>query len=480
MPAKNLNTPLNWTRRDFIKASGGCGALTSATFLSTLMNLQLTKTAMAAAGDLSGYKALVCVFHHGGNDSFNMLAPYDDGEYTDYASIRGGLALSKDPTAEAPLGELLPINGPGGRLLGVHYGMPEFQRLYNQGKLAFLSNVGSLIGPTTLQDYRNKSELPLGLFSHSDEQRHWQTCVPQSRTQITGWAGRMSDMITDTVNSNPAVSMNIAVGFMNILQAGDNVIPYVIHRTAGAQLLNGYNGTGAYNRILTKTTDSLLEQTFTDLLEQAHTNRSRSAIDAAIEFNNAVNSITLNTVFPSNSIGQQLEMTAKTIAARETLGQTRQIFLVERGGWDHHANLKTSQAGMLPEISQALAAFSAATEELGVDADVTTFSISDFSRTLSQNGSNGSDHGWGANHYIMGGAVNGGTIYGNYPDSLAAGNPLDVGRGRLIPTTAVDQYAAELALWFGMQNDSDLETILPNIRNFYASDSSAAPLGFMA
>ena len=173
-------------------------------------------------------------------------------------------------------------------------------------------------------------------------------------------------------------------------------------------------------------------------------------------------------------------MTAKTIAARQTLGQTRQIFLVERGGWDHHSNLKTNQRNMLPEISQALAAFYAATEELGVETDVTTFSISDFARTLSQNGSNGSDHAWGANHYVMGGAVKGGSVYGDYPQSLAAGNPLDVGRGRLIPTTAVDQYAAELALWFGMQNNGDLETVLPNIRNFYASGASASPLGFMA
>ena len=224
MRDQNLNNPLNWTRRDFVKASGGCGALTSATFLSTLLNLQLTKTAMAAAGDLSGYKALVCVFHHGGNDSFNMLAPYDDA---DYAAVRGGLALSKVDD------ELLSISGPSGRQFGIHHGMPEFQQLYNDEKLAFLSNVGSLIGPTTKQDYTSQTGLPLGLFSHSDEQRHWQTCVPQSRTQITGWAGRMADMITDTVNSNPTVSMNIAVGFMNILQAGDSVIPYVIDRIGG-------------------------------------------------------------------------------------------------------------------------------------------------------------------------------------------------------------------------------------------------------
>ncbi len=479
MRDQDLNNPLNWTRRDFLKASGGCGALTSATFLSTLLNLQLTKTAMAAADGLDGYKALVCVFHHGGNDSFNMLAPYDDAEYADYAEVRGGLALSKEATAEAPDGELLPIMDSSGRQFGIHHGMPEFQQLYDDNKLAFLSNVGSLIAPTSIDDYASQTGLPLGLFSHSDEQRHWQTCVPQSRTQITGWAGRMADMITDNVNSNPVVSMNIAVGSMNILQAGDNVIPYVIHRTGGAQLLSGYNAAGAYNRILTKTTNSLLEQTFTDLLEQTHANRSRSAIDAAIEFNNAVNSITLETVFPATSIGQQLEMTAKTIAARQALGQKRQIFLVERGGWDHHSNLKTNQANMLPEISQALAAFSTATQELMVESDVTTFSVSDFSRTLTQNGSNGSDHAWGANHYVMGGAVKGGSVYGDYPLSLAAGNPLDVGRGRLIPTTAVDQYAAELALWFGMQNDGELEAILPNIRNFFASGGSTGPLGFM-
>lgn len=474
---KNIPALSNLTRRHFMK--GTCGAMTSTSFLSTLMNLQATKTAVAAASNFTDYKALVCVFHHGGNDSFNMLAPYDDGEYNDYVSVRSGLALSKDPTANAPEGELLSVMGPGGRKFGVHHGMPEFKQLYDTGKLAFVSNVGSLIQPTTLQDYRSQSGLPLGLFSHSDEQRHWQTCVPQSRTQITGWAGRMADMLNDQVNSNPAVSMNIAVGHNNILQVGDNVIPYVISHRGGAQLVSGYNGTNTFNRIMTRAIDSQLQQIYTDLLEQAYASRSRNAIDAALEFNQAVNSVMLSTQFPDTSLGHQLMMTAKTIAARQQLGQTRQIFLVERGGWDHHSNLKNSQAAMLPEVSQALSAFYAATEELKVAAEVTTFSISDFSRTLTQNGSNGSDHAWGANHYVMGGAVQGGSIYGDYPTSLAQGNPLDVGRGRLIPTTSVDQYAAELAMWFGIGNGADLESILPNIRNFHSAGSSTSPLGFL-
>lgn len=469
------SNPLNdkdWTRRNFLKASGGCSALTSATFLSTLVNLQLTKSAVAAAGDTSGYKALVCLFQHGGNDSFNMLAPYEGQEYADYQAIRTGLALSNSAGED---GEMDPISDPrSGRQFGVHRAMSEVRDLYNEGNLAFLANVGSLIGPTSMDEYRARTNLPVGLFSHSDEQRHWQTCVPQSRTQITGWAGRMADMMTDTVNSNAKVSMNISVGLVNILQAGENVVPYVINRTQGAQVLHGYNEGGVYNNILTQATDSLLSETFTDLLEQAHATRRRNSIDAASEFNAAINSITLNTVFPSTSLGQQLEMTAKTIAARQALGQNRQIFLVERGGWDHHSNLKNNQSNMLPEVSQALKAFFDATVELQCQNEVTTFTISDFARTLTQNGSNGSDHAWGSNVCIMGGSVNGGNVWGDYPLSLnPAVNNIDVGRGRLIPTTAVDQYAAEMARWFGV-SDTDLPTILPNLGNF-----DGTPLGIL-
>lgn len=459
------------TRRKFLRFSGGCAALSSAPLLSTLLGLQMTKTAVAAAHSLSGYKALVCINLSGGNDSFNMLVPREASEYNDYATIRDNLAL--------PRQQLLPILDTSGRQFGLHPQIPELANLYSQGKLAFLANVGNLITPTTLPDYEsNKQGLPVGLFSHSDQQKHWQTSIPQSRQQLTGWAGRMADAITDTVNARTSVPMNIALNSTNILQTGDTVVPYVVG-TGGAAQLSAYGGQSPWARMLTGVTDGMLGQAYEDLLEKTHAQKRRTSIDAAIQFNNATDGITIKTQFPDSSLGSQLGLVAKAIAARSGLGQSRQIFFVSIGSWDHHSDLLNQHGRKLAQLSAALKAFSDATAELGVENDVTTFTISDFGRTLTSNG-DGSDHGWGGNQIIMGGSVSGGQIYGKYPTSLALGNPLDTGRGRLIPTTSVDEYSAELATWFGVGNDASLELILPNIRNFYASGVNQRPIGFLA
>jgi uncharacterized protein (DUF1501 family) len=449
--------------------SGGCAALTSASLLSSVLNLSLTRSALAQVGGLGGYKALVCLFLRGGADTFNVLAPCEPSEYADYASVRGNLALAH--------GDLLPISDSEGRQFGIHPGMTEVRDLYQDGNLAFLANVGSLVAPTDRGTYDARANLPLGLFSHPDQQRHWQTSVPQSRNQITGWAGRMADALTDSANSNPTISMNLALNRVNILQTGDDVIPYVI-RTNGASTLSGYGSTNTLDRILTRSTDSLLEQTYADLLEKTHAGIRRNSIDAALAFNAATSAIQLSTVFPATNVGNQLEMVARSIGAHGDLGQTRQIFFVERGGWDHHDEMLNNQANMLPEVSAALRAFYDATVELGVADDVVLFTISDFARTLTSNG-NGSDHAWGANHWMMGRGVRGGDVYGAYPTSLALGNPLDLGRGILIPTTSTAAYYAELAQWFGIPNDATMEVVLPNIRNFHPSGSATPPIGFM-
>ncbi len=459
-------------RRDFLRLSGGCAALSSTSLLSTLVNLKLTNTAAAAAasgGDLSGYKALVCIFFLGGYDSYNVLAPYEQNEYNDYLSARTNLAL--------PRADLLQIADRSGRSFGVHPGMTEVRDLYNQQNLAFVSNVGSLVFPT------NKSNLatvqkPLGLYSHSDLIQHWQTCVPQTRSQVTGWGGRMADMITDTVNQNPSVAMNIALGALNTFETGNTIVPYVVQQT-GATPLSGYGSSGTgLNGLYTKFTDDMLSEQYGDLLEKSFSETRRTSIDGAIGFNNATSSVNLNTVFPETTLAQNLQMVAKTIGARNQLQQSRQIFFVSIGGWDHHDEVLGRQAGMLPMVSQAMKAFYDATVELGVANEVTTFTASDFARTLSSNG-NGSDHAWGGNHMVMGGSVAGGNVYGEYPTTLAPGNDWDTGRGRLIPTTSVDEYNADLACWFGLPNDNTLEEILPNIRNFYASGTLDPAVGFM-
>ncbi len=469
MKHNNLNNSFpTLDRRTFMKLSGGCAALSSTSLLSTLLNLKLTNAAVAD-GDTSGYKALVCVFLLGGIDSYNILTPYQGTEYTDYVAARTNLALTQ--------AQMLPVVTDG-RTLGMHARMPEIHDLYNQGKAAFVANVGSLVEPTTKQNY-NQARKPLGLYSHSDLVEHWQTSVPQSRSQLSGWGGRMADMLTSTANQNRTVSMNIALGSLNLFETGVNVTPYVIQNN-GATTLSGFPNTST-NRdgIFTRFTNDALSQSYGDLLEKSYANIRKNSIQAAIDFNAATSAINLAPlVFPNTSLSNQLLMVAKTIGARATLGQSRQIFFVSVGGWDHHANLLGLQNNLLPQVSQALKVFYDATVQLGVADSVTAFTCSDFARTLSSNG-DGSDHAWGGNHIVVGGAVRGGKVYGQYPTSLAPNNSLDMGRGRLIPTTSVDHYNGELARWFGIPNDSSLVDILPNIRNFYSSSSTAGPLGFL-
>lgn len=457
------------SRRHFIRRAGALAALSSTPMLSSLLTLGTTRAAAAQAG-AEGYKALVCVFLSGGNDSFNMLAPYDTSEYNDYAAVRNDLALAKS--------SLLKVTNSDGRNFGIHPGMPEMRQLYQQGKLGFLANVGSLVAPTDLESFESKLKLPVGLFSHADQERHWHSAAPQSRVPVSGWAGRMADALTQSSNLNPAVSMNIALNTLNLFQTGATVMPYVIEEN-GATALSGYQGTGPRGRILTNTTDSMLGATYTNPLKMQHAALGANSIAAATDFNYALDNVDLWTQFPATGLGDKLAVVAKTIAAHQALGQTRQVFFVEMPGWDHHDDLLGKQALMLPELSGALKAFYDATEELGIAGDVTTFTASDFGRTLTSNGA-GSDHGWGGNQIVMGGSVAGGRVHGHYPTSLALGNPLDTGRGRLIPTTSIDEFSAELAMWFGIPNDSELEVVLPNIRNFYAGGSDAPPIGFMA
>jgi uncharacterized protein (DUF1501 family) len=465
------------TRRNVLKGvAAGCAAMSQTAALSTLFNLTMTQAA-AAAVDTSRYKALVCLFLHGGIDSYNLLLPTDAGPYADYQTARGILAL--DSTLTHPISD--PTDG---RAYGLHPGAAELQALYNTNNLAFVANVGSLLDPVDQNNYGNGARLPLGLFSHSDQQRHWQTATPQSRTQITGWLGRCADAMDELANNNPFIPMNIAVDQLNILQTGDTITPYVVSNSSGAVVLSGYGNSNAMDAILTASTDNYLNQSYSDLLKDTFAIQRRGAIDAAVAYNEATSAVQFSAgveaILGSSNIGRQLRQVARAIGAHGLLDQDRQVFYVDRGGWDHHTGLLNAQGNMIPDISATLAAFYQATVELGMANEVVTFTASDFARTLNGNSNAGSDHAWGGNHVVMGGAVNGGRLYGTYPDSLAPGNALDIGRGRLIPTTSVDALAADLAMWFGIPNDSTLETILPNIRNFYSAGSATGPLGMIA
>lgn len=456
------------SRRRFL-GEASCAAVGTASLLSSILNLRLLgDLAAAEAPDNDEYRALVCVFLAGGNDSFNMLAPVDATGYAEYAGTRGVVAV--------PQNKLLPLGGalPDGRSLGLHDSMPGLKSLYDSGKAAFISNVGTLVEPTTLATYQNgAAKLPLGLFSHSDQQMHWQSSLPDSRAPGAGWGGRMGDLL-DELNGAGPVSMNVSLGGINLFQSGAEVVPFAIGATGAVELSFWNSGSYLPRR---QAMESIMDAQYQNAFERAFAQMKRNAVDANAAFKTALAAAPVITspFTAANSLSAQLQMVAKTISARTPLSKKRQTFFVHMGGWDLHGSIEANHPGLLSTVSVALSEFQAAMAELGLEDQVTLFSASDFARTLSTNGS-GTDHAWGGNAFVVGGAVNGGHVYGTYPE-LALGSSLDTGRGRLIPTTSVDEYFAELALWMGV-SPSNLPLVLPNLSRFH-DPLSGPPLGFL-
>ena len=465
------------TRREFLgRMTMGCASLGVTSLLSGITNLGLINAAAAANKPLittdNDYKALVCIMLNGGNDSFNMLVPRGTSEYQEYANTRGSLAI--------PQSDLLAINPTNisGQEFGLHPSLQNLQNLFEAGDAAFIANVGALVEPTTVSDYNNSAvNVPIGLFSHLDQRTHWQTSVPQNVNSL-GWGGRLADILY-TNNANQDISMNISLDGINIFQRGNNVTEYAISHLneTGSVLINGINDTGFIQTLKRQTLDNLLDQTYNNILETAYANTVRSSAGSSFEFSSAISTGTnITTPFGDDELSQKLLMVAKTIAARDILGVSNQTFFVQLGGWDTHADMLTDHADLLSQMDAAIGSFSAAMAELGVADGVTGFTMSDFGRKLISNG-DGADHAWGGNSLVFGAPVDGQKIYGEFP-SLSLDSSLDIGGGRLIPTTSCDEYFAELALWFGASS-SDLDQIFPNITNFWTPSSEGGPLGFM-
>jgi uncharacterized protein (DUF1501 family) len=482
------------SRRKFI-GQASCAGISSIPLLNTLLNLRLASSIANAAPPAPGeYRAIVCLFLSGGNDSFNMLAPYSGpssthaDSFAEYQASRGNLALPQED-----FHPIQPDNTPG-RSFGVHPSMPNLAARFTAGDAAFVANVGTLIEPVAnrAQVAAASKLLPLGLYSHSDQIEQWQTSVPQSRSGI-GWAGKMMDLIKD-INPGQAVSMNISMDGSNVFQSGVSGAEYAVNPgnqnepNGGAVPLVGYsssyNPNNGFQNAASSAVDSMLARQYNNLLQNTWQVKRRTAQEAFALYSTATaGSLPGNISFPNTALGRQLQQVAKAIMGRNGLGAIRQTFFVNRGGWDHHSDTLPLQEAMLQEVDEAIGAFWSQLVALGIENQVTLFSASDFGRTLTSN-DRGSDHAWGGNHFVMGGSVVGKNIYGQYP-SLAVNpesgselNPLDTGRGRLIPTTSCDQYFAELALWLGVPASS-LPLVLPNIGNFYSSSSSTPPLGFL-
>jgi uncharacterized protein (DUF1501 family) len=494
-----------FSRREFIRQAA-CAAVGTAAMTCAIRDLRFMNAAVAQS-NITDYKALVCIFLAGGNDSNNLVVPTIPSEYNNYAAIR-------TPVLALPQNSLLPISPSNfdGHNYGLHPCCPQLQTLFGQGRLAVLFNTGTLSYPLTKAVYNSTpSKRPPQLFSHADQVTQWQTSIPD-QPALTGWGGRCADLL-NAVEPTAPVSLSVTLAGANTFEVGNVVSQYSVS-TSGAVSLQGVSGT----RLQALT--NILGLPYPNLQASAYAGVANHAINTGALLNTAI----LATVDPSSSqqfwttpfpgsgsfqvvtptsgakfnssLGPQLKMIARLIEAGSRaagspsngFGMLRQIFFCQVGGYDLHSGqtdvpaggsvLNGSHSNLFAELSQCMNAFQAAMDQIGVlhsDPNfakrVTAFTCSDFGRTFPANGQ-GSDHGWGSHHLIMGGAVHGNQTYGMFP-TLTVNGPDDTSTGRWIPTTACDQYFATLATWFGVDN-SNLTTVFPNLGRF-----SSTNLGFI-
>ncbi|MEO5925376.1 MAG: DUF1501 domain-containing protein [Bryobacteraceae bacterium] len=444
------------SRREFLKRCctfGACGAAAHLTRFGLMTaNAQSTST----------YKALVCIFMNGGNDSNNMIVPLNasatpgnPATYSAYQAARGSLALGQ--------GAVLPVTA-GGVGYGLHPNLVNIRNLYQANKAAMILNVGTLVGPMTKATLNSSPyPMPRNLYSHSDQTQQWQTANP-TVAGGTGWGGRMTDVIAAATPFPAGVSVSGNSALLTGAQTGGVTI------APGSNFgLNSFGNATAMNARFAALQQILTFDTGVQLIS-AGGGVLKKALDSAQEINAALTGGTpLATVFPNSGLGQQLAQVARIMQVRGALGMDRQIFFASIGGFDTHSNLINDQGGLMATIDGAVGAFQTALAELGIEQNVITFTESEFNRTMNSNGTNGSDHAWGGHHFVIGGPVKGANAYGTFPNPALNG-PDDVGnRGLWLPTTSLDQYAATMASWFGVP-DAALTgapgAVFPNLVNF--------------
>jgi uncharacterized protein (DUF1501 family) len=475
------------SRRKFLRDTA-CG-LTAAAVVNSLDRLSFVNAMVQQQPEVaSDYKALVCVFLSGGSDCNNMVVPIDD--YTSYSNVRAASSLA------IPQSALLPVNA-AGRQMGLHPNLspevatagaaaPGLLGPWNQGKLAILFNYGSLLQPTTKAQYQsnvNGAFRPYQLFSHSDQVTQQMTSVC-NRAGQTGWGGRVADN-TGGLNGVTVLPMSVSVAGTNLFETGASSRQLAIGTGQLQTVLNlNWNGPTSANPF---TSGSSFQQLLGFDTGAALVKGASDTMNQALAADTLLNKPdpTLTATFPATSLGNQLKQVAKLIkigpvASPNGLGMHRQIFFCSLGGFDTHA-IETSatpdnptqagnQGNLLTQFSQAARAFYDEMAAQGNSNAVTLFTLSDFGRTFQPSGSGaatvGTDHAWGSHAFIMGGAVLGGNFYGTYP-TLSTSGPDDDGggRGRWIPTTAIDQYGATLAQWYGLPSNL-LTTVFPNLNKF--------------
>ncbi|MYN18109.1 DUF1501 domain-containing protein [Rugamonas sp. FT107W] len=459
----------NTSRRAFLQRA----SMLAMSGVAAPLAVNLAAMAEASAATASDYKAIVCVFLYGGNDYANTLVPYDAASYNAYYALRSTLAYQQSALSATVLNTAAPpidVNG-----VAHQYALaPELAPLlpiFNAGKMGVLLNVGTLVHPTSKQQYLSKSvPLPSKLFSHNDQQSEWQSSMPEGAT--SGWGGRMGDLF-ESGNGNATFTC-VNVSGNAVYLSGKEAVQYQVS-TKGSVPFSALQSPLFGSASCSNALRTLITQQHSNLMQSDYARVTQRAISANDVLTSALaGAPVINTAFPANnSLGDQLKMVARMISCASTLGAKRQVFFVSMGGFDTHDGLVKVHPGLLKSVADAMAAFYQSTVELGVANQVTAFTASDFGRTLSGN-NDGSDHGWGSMHFMLGGAVKGGRYYGKAP-VVASNGPDDVGQGRLLPTTSIEQYAATLGSWLGVSN-TDLLAMLPNLANYNAS---ARNLGFV-
>ncbi|UXI70053.1 DUF1501 domain-containing protein [Tahibacter amnicola] len=454
-------------RREFLRR---CihSAIGGASIYSAFGGLRLIESAAAAQlGSFPDYRALVCIFLYGGNDSFNMIVPSDPPHYSTYQATRRGLAIDRERLrALSPLNDGLPGDGAH---YGLHENMPELADLFNAGHAAVIANVGTLQYPITAAQYQAGTvPSPLQLFSHGEQTTFWQTSRVDD-VKANGWGGRIADLLHPG-NPNQQLTMSISLFGDNQFQRGDNVPQYVMSHQGVKPLEYEERESATANAVFNALATEAPQH---HVFERAFTNAMRRSMSNYALINSGLQAATDFPAFPTSELGLQLKMVARLISARNTLNMRRQVFFVALPGLDHHNGQLTAHAPILEDLSRSLKAFYDATVAMGVQNSVTAYTTSEFGRSTSING-DGTDHGWGGHHFVVGGAVRGRRFYGRMPSLASTNNPDDTGYGQIIPTLAVDQYAATIARWFGV-NNSGISDIFPNLGRFATAD-----LGFLS
>ena len=450
----HLSIPGRHSRREFLRRSAMlAGAGVAAPWALDLAGLSAASEAHAD----DGYRAIVCLFMYGGNDHNDTIVPYDPASHAAYAAVRSGIARDR-----STLLHLDPLGGwPDGREVAFAPEWAGLKRLHDRRDLAVVANIGTLLAPTTKAAYGAQSNRPPQLFSHNDQQSLWQSSAPEGAR--AGWGGRIADLLLDD-NGDSSLFTCVSVSGNAVMMTGRDAVQYQVDRRGVTKLATGLRSSSVLSGL-----DEVLRLSGGGPFESTYATIGNRALASSGRLDSAIAGVpTLPTTFPKDGLAEQLNMVARLIAAgRDQLGLKRQVFFVSMGGFDNHDGIVTRHPGLLTGLDAALTAFHAATAELGAVDQVTTFTASDFGRTLVGNG-DGSDHGWGSHHIVMGGAVRGRRTYGTLP-VVADDGPDDVGRGRLLPTTSVEQYASTFARWMGASG-GELASVVPNIGRFATDD----------